>query len=259
MPEGAKSLTSPPRQAGSFALRLLREARAGWRMIRRPREVVIDGLRLPIDQKLCSPAIRREIYFETYEQDERRLIPDLITSEDRVLELGAGIGLVTATIIKASPAASLHIEANKDLIPAIRETLAANDMDAEVRHSAIVADDFVGTDVDLLTGAEFWSSSLHQRDNLDRATKVPALRLGDVLQTFRPSVLVIDVEGAECNLLTGAALAGVRAISVELHARITGVFPQKRMVQSLLAEGFHIDFTSTRNESVLFLRNEDSA
>ena len=251
-------MTSPTRQANSFAKRLLREARAGWRMITRPGQVVIDGLHLPIDQKLCSPAIRREIYFETYEQDERRLIPDLVKPEDRVLELGAGIGLVTATIVKASPAASLHIEANKDLIPAIKETLSANNLDAEIRHAAIVADDFPGTEVDLLTGAEFWSSSLHQRNNLDRSVKVPATRLIDALSSFRPSVLVIDVEGAECNLLTGVALTGVRAISVELHARITGVSPQRRMVQSLLAEGFHIDFTSTRNESVLFLRSEES-
>lgn len=259
MPVAKKPKTPASEKANTLAAHLLRGARAAMRMLTRPSQVSIDGLKLPIDPDLCSPAIRRQIYFETYEQDERRVIPGLIRPGDRVLELGAGIGLVTATIARAAPAASLHIEANRDLIPAITNTLKANDLAAEVRQAAIVGDDFNGDEIDLLTGAEFWSSSLHHRDSLDQSVKVAAIRLSDVLAEFRPTVLVIDVEGAECDLLTGAALTKVRAIAVEMHARITGVAAQSRMFQSLLGAGFHIDFTTARNETVILFRVEDGA
>lgn len=257
MPVAKNPTASANEHLTTLTAHLLRGARAVFRMLTRPGQVSIDGLKLPIDPGLCSPAIRRQIYFETYEQDERRVIPGVISACDRVLELGAGIGLVTATIARAAPAASLHIEANRNLIPAIMNTLEANDQVAEVRNAAIVGDDFDSDEIDLLIGAEFWSSSLHNREGLDQTVRVAAIRLSDVLAEFRPTVLVIDVEGAECELLTGIPLNGVRAIAVEMHARITGVAAQSRMFQSLLMAGFHIDLTTARNETVLLFRVQD--
>lgn len=239
-----------------LARELSRSVRGIWRTRMRPSQVTIDGLKLPLDPQLCSPAIRREINFETYEQDERRLIPPLVGPDDRVLEIGAGIGLVTAAIVRARPAASRHIEANAALIPAIGRTLSANGLSADVQHAAVVADDHHGPDITLRVGPDFWSSSLKKRATLETSVTVPAIRLSGLLSGFRPTLLVMDIEGAECDLLTGADLAGVRAIAVELHARVTGPGPQRRMLQHLLAQGFHVDFTASRNETVLLLREE---
>lgn len=235
----------------------MREIKKRVRRVTLPDSVVLDGVTLPVDQDICSPAIRRQIYDEAYEADERRLIPGIVSFEDRVLELGAGIGLVSAIIRRCKPSASLHVEANATVIPAIRATLAANDLDAEILHGAVVADGDLSSHVTLRTGSDFWSASLYDREGLDQTLETPAITLDSLLSSFQPTVLVIDVEGAECDLLSQSNLPGVRAIAVELHARITGRARQSKMIAHLLSEGFDIDFASSKNETALLLREPD--
>lgn len=65
------------------------------------------------------------------------------------------------------------------------------------------------------------SSSLSRRDTA-REVEVQGVAIAEMLQTHRPTVPVLDVEGAETTLLPGASLGGVRVLLVETHANITG-------------------------------------
>jgi FkbM family methyltransferase len=253
--------TAPPPQARArgretaakiraIAGRFVRER---WRLLTRPQMVDLGGIKTPVPA-FCTPEIRRQIYAEFYERPEREAVAALVGPDDRVLELGAAIGVVTCVIVKAGPQASLHIEANPELPAAALRTLAANGLWADIRVGAVVPDDHDGDDVAFGIEDAFWSSAISAASPVRRVT-VPALRLSRLLEEVSPTILVLDVEGAECALLSGPAFAGVRAISVELHRAVTGAPAQSAMLAHLLGLGFHIDFLLTSQENLVLRRD----
>jgi hypothetical protein len=62
--------------------------------------------------------------------------------------------------------------------------------------------------------------------------------VGDVVGTFKPSVLVIDTEGMEEELLAACPLSGVRALVVEVHPDVIGTDGIARLGQHLRDCGF---------------------
>jgi tRNA G37 N-methylase Trm5 len=77
----------------------------------------------------------------TYEADEANAAERCVKEGFRVLELGAGIGYVTAICARrTAPENVLAVEANPALIPVIEDNLARNGaQDVTVLHGAVVA------------------------------------------------------------------------------------------------------------------------
>jgi hypothetical protein len=50
------------------------------------------GLRFPLDRAIFRPRTRRNLRAGTYEAKETAAVPATVRPEERVLELGAGIG-----------------------------------------------------------------------------------------------------------------------------------------------------------------------
>jgi len=254
----SESVTRPLGRLGHIGAEGRRLARAARRLLLRPQTIRIEGVTVPLRPRDWAPRIVSQLYREVYELPERRAVARIVRPGDRVLEVGTAIGLVAMAILVRNPAATRHYEANPDLAEAARATFSANGVAPDLRAAALVPDDHAGDSVVLHLGAEFWSGSLLDRAETDRGVAVPAARIGTVLAEFRPSVIVMDVEGAECALLAGD-LAGVRLIAVELHRRITGAAAQSRLVRHLIDQGFHVDFDLSARENVVFFREIDAA
>lgn len=217
-----------------------------------PREVTLGGHRFRFPG--ANPEIRQRIYMGCYESAERRLLPRILRPDDRVLDIGAGLGLVGLSIARITPALRMY-EANPALIPAIRENFALNGKEADIVEAAIVPDSHEGETVSFGVNEALWSSSLCQREGEAARIEAPTVRISDAVADYRPSVIVMDVEGAECDILTGA-LPGVRAVLVEMHARVTGFSPQRAMMQRMFQAGFAIDLTRSEREIVTFIQTE---
>jgi len=241
--------------AGDLALRGMLGT---LRRVMRPATVRIDGLRVPVD-RAWPPAILRALDFGSYELPERMAVRALVGRSDRVLELGAAIGVVGSAILRARPAMARHYEANPALIPHARATFAANGEAApDLRCAAVVGGGHDGGTATLHVGQAFWGSGLAARRSSVGTVEVPAIRFTEVLDDFRPTVIVMDVEGAECALLGEAppgALAGVRAVSVETHPAETGNAAVSAMLARLLAEGLHLDLGRSRGRNLVLRRD----
>lgn len=242
-------------RAADMAGRLLREIR--YRLMR-PAAIRLDGHVVPVGDVAMTPEIAAQLYGGHYEGPERRALRELIRADDRVLEVGTALGVVALAIRAAGPAAALHVEANPEMIEAAHATLAANGMEAEIRHGAVVPDDYDADTITLATGAAFWSGTTVAEAGkvLERQIEVPALRLGPLCAAFAPTVLVMDIEGAECALLDGGAALpdSVRAIVVELHVAKTGPAAQRRMLTALMEQSFWIDFRRSERENIVLFR-----
>src|SRR2546425_3470149 len=120
------------------------------------RDKLVTGVQtcaLPI----LSPQVERTVSRGRYEQDEFRLIEQVLSPGDVVLEVGAGLGLVSAYCAKRLGSSRVFAyEANPDLEACIRETYSLNEVQPTLEMCA------VGTDagqVTLFRSEDLWASS----------------------------------------------------------------------------------------------------
>lgn len=208
------------------------------------------GIRVPDSPFLNDTRIKR-INAGRYEGQEINGALAVVNQEDRVCELGAGIGFVGAVVAhNAKPSAMSSFEANPALIPHIHELYSMNDLDEKVTVANEVM--FVGPDrpdqIEFHISNSFLGSSLIKSDRRTKRTiSVPTTDFETFRQSFQPSVLIIDIEGAELEFLEHAILDGVRAIVVEFHPGVYGVAGMRRCKSILKQAGFaRRDDVSTR-------------
>ena len=98
-----------------------------FRVRRRP-VVTVAGVKIRLGRHM-SPQVERTVSRGRYEQDEFRLIEQVLSPGDVVLEVGAGLGLVSAYCAKRLGSSRVFAyEANPDLEACIRETFSLNEV-----------------------------------------------------------------------------------------------------------------------------------
>lgn len=199
------------------------------------------GVRVPPSPFLTETRIAR-INAGRYEREEIAGALDVVRPGDRVLELGAGLGIVGAVVAKnARPAAVLSFEANPELFPHIDALDRANGLAPiiERRNAVLIsAPDRPSTLPFNLHNSFLGSSLVDNPARRSRTIDVPTEDFHAVVAAFRPDVLVIDIEGGEGDLLAHAILDGIRAVVIEFHPNIYGKNGMKACKRALRAAGF---------------------
>ncbi|MEM9524074.1 MAG: FkbM family methyltransferase [Pseudomonadota bacterium] len=230
-----------------------------WRKVFKLSVIRIDDVRIAARRPEFVQSITKSLYKETYETYERVLLRAAVVPGDRVLEIGAGIGLTGLLAARlAGPAGSVvSYEANPALKDVIQDNYALN-ADAprpELRMKMITAD---GDSKPFHVAENLLSSSLYQRFDAvagaQTAIEVPSQTFADALAEVRPDILAMDVEGAEADLLTSPVPEGVRAMVVELHPHVIGAERTEALLASLTAQGFTMEMRMRKN--VLLRRQE---
>ena len=194
-----------------------------------------------------------------YESDEARSLNDLIQPDDRILELGSGLGYVACLAAKkAHRGQVLSFEANPKMVELAKETVQLNSIDnVEIRNGILALDE--GTRK-FYVSEHFWESSLEPNSNWNEIS-VPAESIKATLESFCPNVLLVDIEGGEYELFKTPFwnLNGVlKKMSIEFHKcdnphevfselNFTGWEPNRNLyeVQDALCKG-HQTVTFTR-------------
>jgi len=204
----------------------------------------LDGVRVHsgADQ---ARAVRNGLYKNTYEDGERALLKAVLKPGDRVLEIGGGIGFVGLLATRlAGPGSTVSYEANPKLEPVIRANYALNAAAPELRMRAITPD---GKPVTFHQSDNVVSSSLYARAETQHQITVESDALDAALAELKPTVIVMDVEGAEVDLFAGVSLAGVRAMVVELHPHIVGQDRIDALLAGLAEDGFRVESQLRKN------------
>jgi FkbM family methyltransferase len=214
------------------------------------------GIKVPFVPSIITPKIERPMRNSRYEGGEALALRHVLGPGDRVLELGAGVGLLSA--ISAMVPGVEHvtaIEANPDLIPLIRETHRLNGIGTVDLRNGIAAAE-AGADVPFYLRPDFWASSMEPASRpYTREVRLPRFALPDLIADVRPTVIVCDIEGGEAGLFDGADLSGVRAVVIELHPKVYGEDGADRIVATLAGKGLHLPGGKRTDSSVqLFQR-----
>ena len=217
------------------------------------------GIRIERCRDLISDRIWQTIRARRYEDAELRAGLGALRAGDRLLELGAGLGIVGAVLASCTDVDRiLSVEADPRLIPYMRRLHADNGIaNIDVLHCAPTSAPQDGSM--LYVRPDFWCSSLNPDTGpYAAAVRVPTRTLGSLLHEFRPTVVLSDIEGAEAGLFGAPQdFRGVRVFVIELHLRnypdpaLTSV---DRIFRALSAQGFtYLPWLST-GEVVTFQR-----
>ena len=189
--------------------------------------VICQGVEVPIVAPIINDRMRGVLERGSYEKNEVALLRKLLRKNDRVVELGAGVSVVsTAAAQILGPERVSTIEANPELIPVITETHRINDVSGILLFHGVAMPNPEGKSTPFFLRENFWASSLGTRASDDpartRIVEVPVLDLNKIIHDIKPNVLVIDIEGGELEVVRGLELSSFRAVLVELHPRAYG-------------------------------------
>lgn len=208
-------------------------------------------MELIVDHRV-GPRVRQSLYSERYERGEVFALLAHLDATDRVVEFGSGLGLLT--ILAARRAGSHRVwsyEANPRLLPLIREHCRLNGVEPHLRHGAVGVG--LGSAV-LHLGEEHSSSSILEPATTAVRTVVPRLDAAEEVERFRPTFLVVDVEGGEAEIIPRIAWEGIDKLLLEIHPEVLPSGEEGRILRHLSAQGLRVDRAVSSRRKKLLLR-----
>lgn len=218
------------------------------------------GIRLHVDPEFMSPKLVKALKAGYYEAPEARNIGKIIQPNEVILEIGAGIGFMTALMLKNPDVERVvSFEANPLLIPKIQRTLSENGLGGQrfELHNAILSNTFPDKNVEFHVHKDFWASSLVRTSDTIRSHSLPVTGFDETIKAVRPSLIVCDIEGGEEDLFSKATLSGVRDVYIELHQRVIGGKGIRNTFQKFHDYGFHYNQNYSSGSIILFSRVEN--
>jgi FkbM family methyltransferase len=178
-----------------------------------------------------------------YERREVLSALKFIEEGDVVVEMGAGAGLVGAAVAKnCAPEKIVSFEANHKLISSINALYEHNGIAdiIEVHNQIVISDPEAPQAVDFFIRGNFLGSGMTITKGMERAEKVsaPVVAWATIKEQFKPTVLLMDIEGAELEFFRHADLGGIRVIIAELHRHIYHRPGMREIREGIAAKGF---------------------
>ena len=234
---------------------IARSLRKWWRKTARPSHIVLHGQRVRTGSPDIGPATRRSLLRGRYERHKVRQLRNRVEPNDVVLDVGAGIGLTAlyaASMVGAENV--LCVEADPRAVDLAEANFAANAQDIEVlRAAAVPAGD--PAEVDFHLNEELGRSSLTPRAGDVGTVTVPTVDIAPLLPARHVSVLNVDIEGGERDLLMAIDDFGdVRILLLSIHEQVVGYERTNRLLARLFDAGFALDFPDSRGRHITLAR-----
>lgn len=201
------------------------------------KSVDYGGLRVCTDPDYVGKGILKALYTGRYEREEFHLVRKYLKPTDRTLEVGAGLGIMSSLCASiCGSEAVVSYEANSSLKKAILKNYELNNVSPELRIKALAESE--GETV-FHFHHNFYSSSLVEREN-SVAETVQCDAINAVIAEHKATAIVMDVEGAEIDLLPIADLTDIQTLIVETHPHIVGEEKTAKLIGHLEECGFKL-------------------
>lgn len=204
----------------------------------------LAGLKIPVTGAL-SDNLCAAIYDGYYESAELGAFSKNLSEDDIVLEVGAGIGFLSAYCAAAIGSDRVFAyEANPKMEPLIRSVYAANNVMPHLRIGVLGNQE---GSVNFFVTKDFWASSLIEPSMPHETVEVPVYPLNDEIRRISPTFLIMDIEGGEFELLSSINFGTIRKISCELHTDVLGQDKIDHMKEIM----FRADFKTREDHSIV--------
>ena len=214
----------------------------------KPRRTTVHGITIDVDRTWFS-GVLLGLYRGNYEAPEADLLRRTLRPSDIYLEVGAAIGVmmtIACTIVGDWKVTA--VEADPSLASAARHTAEINGFHPTVINAVLGHDE---AEHSFYVRDDFWESSLIPHEGA-REIKVAGRRLSTELERTEATYLMVDIEGAEIDLLRDPLPEHVRALCVELHPGRVGAPAIQDLLRHIMDQGFVIH-TEMLAPQVVFL------
>lgn len=207
----------------------------------------VAGIFLPVDPSLGF-SLLRWIMNGRYEEGEIHIIRERLQPNDVVLEIGTGLGFIASYCSKVVGDAHVHSFEANPLNLAVAVTVFAKNGVHPVASNALLGEkkEIISFPVDRKN--RLASSVLKQQEE---TASVPMLELNEEISRIQPTYLIMDIEGAEYDIIRIINFQSIRKVQMEIHPAIIGREKCNIIHQKLLQHGFEQDET-VGNENNLF-------
>jgi FkbM family methyltransferase len=204
---------------------------------------------IDVGDKSISQNIKRFIYSESYEGEEVKVLKQCLELDDVVMEVGAGLGfLSTYCAQRIGEDKVFAYEVNPEMINVIRRTYFLNNVSPSIDNSLLSNEE---GETNFFVESSFWSSSTIKRNESSKKISVPTKNVNSEIARINPSMLIIDIEGGEKDLVPIIDYSNVRKIILEVHPHVIGNHEVHKIVLKLIESGFMIK-AGLSTDAVLF-------
>ena len=212
----------------------------------------IAYIKIPVN-KNWSYSLLKALYKKDYEGGELVILHSVLDKNDKVLELGTGLGLLSAYTAKTIGSDNiLTYEANRLLEDSIKKLYTINKVNP--RLVIALASHQAGKVKFYAERNDIWSSSTLKLTNTSHEYIVESIDINVVINEFKPNFLLIDIEGAEYDLLPKLDLSNINKLLIELHKKYLGKVKVEHLVRLLEEKGFVCDTNLSREEQYYFYK-----
>ena len=221
--------------------------------------VECHGIQIPIVRRIVNERLLQSMRRERYERGEVTALRGIVKPTDRVLDIGAGVGLISAIAAQiVGPKNVVAIEANPEMMPMIEETHRINGVAGINALNGAAVTQPTGSPVPFHLQENFWSSTMDPASTdsagFVRTCMVPEIDLNSLMQEFQPTVLSVDIEGGELSLFDTLDMSSLRTITLELHPRQYGPAGVAHILATLMSAKFVYHAGVSPGGSVVVLR-----
>ncbi|MES0871206.1 FkbM family methyltransferase [Pseudovibrio sp. SCP19] len=221
----------------------------------RRRYKTLRNIKLDVSQPEIDLYVKDQIVRGIYENEEHNLLTQLLKPEDRILELGACIGFLSATASKICGSSNVMcVEANPNLINVIETNHSLNDVSPiTVSGIAALTDN---KQSEFYVGKRIIGSSVLERKESQKILQ-KTVDVNRLIAEFKPSFLMMDIEGAEIELLPALNLTNIRMLVVEFHPKLNGFDAITECINVLTTKGFALRVDQCQNKCMVLQRTTD--
>jgi FkbM family methyltransferase len=197
----------------------------------------IEGVAIPVYINY-GYSVLRFIDNGEYENSEISIIKNTLDKEDKVLELGTGIGFVSAFCAKQIGSEKVFTyEGNAALAPLIKELYVKNKVNPFFAIALLGTkngtktfykndDSFLASSSNVLLGEKHKALQVEERD------------LNEVIKQLKPTYLIMDIEGGEYDIFKIINFQSITKIQFELHLEVLKQEQINSIFEKLKCEGF---------------------
>ena len=194
------------------------------------------GVRFRHRPDLLAPRVRHALRANTYAAQQVRAALKVSYAGDTVLELGGGIGLVSAVLSKRRDIAHVHIyEPNAPLADYIRDIHSLNAIDNATVHTAVLGKRKGTAPFEVRAG--LFGASPKEAEGTSSIETVDVHNVKTQVKAIKPDVLICDIDGAEAEVIPLMDLGKVRAAVITLSPQTTGPEGVTAVFHAFMAAG----------------------
>lgn len=197
----------------------------------------VEGIRMRIDPRMSAYQVNK-LLCGRHTRHERQLMIHRLEPDDIVMELGGGIGMLAIACAQKIGGDRVHsYEANPTMESLIHDNYALNQVNPHIKMCML--DKKPGSHT-FYASEHFARSSTYKLEAQGETTayEIPVESLNDEIHRIQPTVLIMDVQGSEGELLSFADLSTVRKLLVEVHSNILGISRVNELRRNLRKQGF---------------------